>query len=335
MFATSFETLPLILGIVAALGLAAFAFVPLRTPKPKKWTGDGESCTNPYATDDEVADCIVTVPVHEAAPYGGYSNFGTTFGRQVVDIVGTSVRLAADANPEAKVGGVTLDWTTVTPYNGTTNLILNDTVTIFPNQQYVRYGQVLNLITGGEISNISLTGAPTGGTFNVTVSGQNTPPIGFGVTTGVMAGFLSNLTTVGAGNVTVTGSTGGPWFASFAPALGPLAVSAANISLVNGTAPGAAVIEQSAGGRTGLYGPYDNLAVDGRQNLVLGNTCLVDVTVKMGDLKSNHPPVLVGGNIFLARLIANQNNTPSYTNGPNLTTLLSTLTRLNLVQNVG
>jgi hypothetical protein len=62
-------------------------------------------------------------------------------------------------------------------------------------------------------------GSPTGGTFTLTYNGQTTSGIAYNATAAAVQSALSSLSTVGAGNVTVSGNAGGPYTVSFANAL--------------------------------------------------------------------------------------------------------------------
>lgn len=68
------------------------------------------------------------------------------FGRTVIGTVGSSISLSADGKPRPKVGGVTVDWATVAAVSGS-DATLNDGVVVPVGRKYLRYGQVLTLIT--------------------------------------------------------------------------------------------------------------------------------------------------------------------------------------------
>ena len=67
----------------------------------------------------------------------------------------------------------------------------------------------LKLITpetfGTQVQTVKITGSPTGGTFTLTVGAQTTTAIAYNATAAVVQAALAALTTVGAGNVLVTG----------------------------------------------------------------------------------------------------------------------------------
>lgn len=67
---------------------------------------------------------------------------------------------------------------------------------------------------------IRITGAPTGGTFTLTYSGQTTAPIAFDATTVNLATALKALNNIGDTDITVTGIAGSPWIVTFQNTLG-------------------------------------------------------------------------------------------------------------------
>jgi hypothetical protein len=251
---------------------------------------------------------------------------GNTYGQQTVGTFGTSIRVSADGQPEMKAGGVTIDWTAVAAAGSDSTL--EDGVSILTGDKYLRYGQVICLITGGEISTLTITGSPTGGTFTVTVGGQTTAGIAYNANAATIQAAIEALSTVGAGKVVVTGS--GPFTLTFSTALGDLTVSSSGASLTGGSSPAATVTTASQGARNDLYGPYDPAAVDGRQTLAIGKAFIIDRTVKESELKSNHPPALEGGRVWAARIIQSGVATHTLAAGPTYAELIATFPRLRL-----
>jgi hypothetical protein len=62
-------------------------------------------------------------------------------------------------------------------------------------------------------------GTATGGTFTLTFNGQTTAAIAFGATAAAVKAALELLSTIGTGNVAVSGANGGPWTVTFQAAL--------------------------------------------------------------------------------------------------------------------
>lgn len=138
-----------------------------------------------------------------------------------------------------------------------------------------------------EVQTVTITGSPTGGTFTLTFNGQTTAGIAFNAAASAVQSALVALSSVGSGNVAVTGSTSGPWTATFQGSLAHTnvpAMTASGASLTGGTSPAAGIATGTAGVNahylngyipsgtaigqvtaTGLFGPYDDGASDGRQ----------------------------------------------------------------------
>lgn len=62
---------------------------------------------------------------------------------------------------------------------------------------------------------VTIGGSPTGGTFTLSVGAQTTAAIAYNATASAVQSALAALSTVGTGNVQVTGSAGGPYTVAF------------------------------------------------------------------------------------------------------------------------
>ena len=92
-----------------------------------------------------------------------------------------------------------------------------------------------------EVQVITLTGGATGGTFTLTYSGQTTSAIAYNASAATVDAALEALSNIGAGDVVVTGSAGGPWTVTFATALAATNVAemtAGGASLTGGSTQG-------------------------------------------------------------------------------------------------
>lgn len=140
-----------------------------------------------------------------------------------------------------------------------------------------------------EVQTVTITGSPTGGTFTLTYSGQTTAGIAYNAAASAVQSALVALSNIGSGDVIVTGSAGGPYTVTFGGALADQNVAqmtASGAGLTGGTSPSVSVSTSTAGVKghypngyipsgcaigkvtaTGLYGPYDNSANDGRETL--------------------------------------------------------------------
>jgi hypothetical protein len=83
---------------------------------------------------------------------------------------------------------------------------------------------------------------------------------------------------------------------------------------------------------TGLYGPYDPGAADGRQLLVVGSIFIVNESMLENELNSNHPPVFDGGLVYLNRVLQSGVAAHTLVGGPTLAELLAAFPRLRLVR---
>lgn len=86
---------------------------------------------------------------------------------------------------------------------------------------------------------------------------------------------------------------------------------------------------------SGKYGPYDSAASDGRQTLTQGDTYILNrpivenPVVGIGTQDSNHAgEYLIGGTVWLARIIQVGTGTASLAAGPTLATLKAAMPRI-------
>src|SRR5260221_709047 len=81
---------------------------------------------------------------------------------------------------------------------------------------------------------VTIGGSPTGGTFTLTYLGQTTAAIAYNATSGAVQIALAALSTIGAGNVAMSGDPGGPYTVVLYSGLAQTALTAAS-SLTGGT----------------------------------------------------------------------------------------------------
>ncbi|HET6915003.1 MAG TPA: hypothetical protein VFH56_02825 [Acidimicrobiales bacterium] len=99
-----------------------------------------------------------------------------------------------------------------------------------------------------DVQTVTVTGAPTGGTFTLTFNGQTTAGIAYNAAASAVQSALVALSTIGANNVTVTGA--GPYVVTFAGALAPgyqNLMTASGAGLTGGTTPGVTVTHTTLG----------------------------------------------------------------------------------------
>jgi hypothetical protein len=191
-------------------------------------------------------------------------------------------RVSADGNPKYKAGGVMIDLSTIPAASGT-DTTLQDGSIIKAGQQYMRYGQILTKITSSEVQSLAIGGIPTGGDFTLAVNGQTTAAITFSTTEATTAAnidaALEALSTIGAGNVTVTSPGTDSFVITFAAALGNVGpITATLTGLTGGSGYTATIATTHAGESYGKFGPYDPAATDGRASLVRGDAFILDET---------------------------------------------------------
>lgn len=67
-----------------------------------------------------------------------------------------------------------------------------------------------------EVQTVTVNGTPTGGTFTLTFAGETTTPIAYNAAAAAVQAALVALPNIGTGNVTASGSAGGPFTVTFA-----------------------------------------------------------------------------------------------------------------------
>lgn len=138
--------------------------------------------------------------------------------------------------------------------------------THYPNG-YIASGTVLSKLDNNlygpyagrtnEVQLATITGGPTGGTFTLSFEGSTTAAIAFNATAATVRAALEALPAVSPGDVTVTGSAGGPYTVTFLNNLAGTDVAtmtASGASLTGGTAPGVTITTPTPGANTGTGG---------------------------------------------------------------------------------
>ncbi len=101
-----------------------------------------------------------------------------------------------------------------------------------------------------EVQLVTLTGSPEGGTFTLTYSGQTTAAIAYNATALAVQQALEALSNIAVGDVSVTGSAGGPWSVEFMGLLAETnvdAMTADGANLTGGTDPDVTIGVSQAG----------------------------------------------------------------------------------------
>lgn len=105
-----------------------------------------------------------------------------------------------------------------------------------------------SLLGADEVQTVTLANA-TGGTFTLTFGGQTTAAQAFNETAANLQTALTGLSSIGAGNATVSGVDGGPYTVTFTGTLAnaPQALITANGASLTGTGPTITVAEATLG----------------------------------------------------------------------------------------
>jgi hypothetical protein len=251
---------------------------------------------------------------------------GNTYGPATVESVGFSIQVTADGRPDWKAGGVTVAWDLVAALGVDTTF--DDGVICLAGEKVLRYGQVVCRVTTGELQTVTIGGGATGGTFTLTLSGQTTGAIAWNAAAATVQAALVALSTVGTGKATVAGSAGGPWTVTFDPSLGDVALMTGSAASLTGGTPTLTIATLETGLDSGLFGPYDPAAVDGRQSLNRGDCFIVNSTMRELDPKSNHPAVFSGGRVFINRVLNSGVATHTLALGPTLAEVYTAFPRL-------
>lgn len=107
-----------------------------------------------------------------------------------------------------------------------------------------------------EVQSVTISGAPTGGTFILGYKGEKTTAIAYNAVGSTIQGLLEALPEVGLGDIHVTGSAGGPYTVTFLNSLA--GINQPNLehedSLTGGTSPKVTVAQVTEGSQVG-YDP--------------------------------------------------------------------------------
>jgi hypothetical protein len=146
-----------------------------------------------------------------------------------------------------------------------------------------------------EVQTATITGAPTGGTFTLTFEGSTTSAIAYNATAATVRAALEALASIEPGDITVTGSAGGPYTVTFVGGGGDVpAMTASGASLTGGTSPGVTIATPTPGTSTGTGG------TETPAGLLFNST-----PVRSGQTSDMGAPLFEHGFVRIARLPAN------------------------------
>lgn len=179
--------------------------------------------------------------------------------------------------------------------------VLELAINLAPSSTFTK-GTVLGNITSAanDVQTVTISGSPTGGSF--TLSGTNpltgqsftTAAIAYNAASSAVQTALTASTAFGTGNVTVSGSAGGPYTITAAGAMVdmPVPVMTHADSFTGGTTPAAAVAHTTTGRSAGTYAAYASGNSDGTENprCILKFDCATDAS---GNI--TYGPSAIGG----------------------------------------
>ena len=153
---------------------------------------------------------------------------------------------------------------------------------------YAPYNAVTN-----EVQTLTVTGAPTGGTFTITWSGQTTAALAYNATAAQVQAALVALSNIAPGDVVVTGAAGGPWTLTWGGTqLGEdVAAPTTTESFTGGTSPDITIATATAGGAAATADGAD----------VFAGFLFTEVSFYPGSTKAA-APLMVHGQIDVAKL---------------------------------
>lgn len=253
----------------------------------------------------------------------------SSFGRTAGDSNALGIQVIADGDfSGAKVGGGTIDWSLVSAVAADTTL--PDGRVVKSGDKYLRYGQILDVKGTAEVQAIDLSAGndPTAGTWTISFNGSTTSPLAWDISAAALQTALEALDSVAGGEIVVTKSSF-VYTVTFKNWAGNVPAMTVSYGSLTG-ATSVTVTTSTPGVGSGLFGPADTSASDGRQTLARGESYFLNETVVYSELGSDHPPLYEAGTVYLARLITNENN-PG-TNAPTEANVLTAFPGLKVIR---
>jgi hypothetical protein len=169
---------------------------------------------------------------------------------------------------------------------------------------------------GAEAQTVTITGNPTGGVFTLTYAGQTTADIAYNATAATVRARLEALSNLEPGDVTVTGSAGGPYTVTFTSGEDVAQITATATGLTGGTTPGVTVATATPGTgwvahQTDLW-HEDSFNVDDRPMMVKmpsKDSRGVALDMLLGLYKVSFAPITFNGPSYKEGLKINYNGT--------------------------
>ncbi len=136
-----------------------------------------------------------------------------------------------------------------------------------------------------DIQTVTITGSPTGGTFSLTFGGQTTSGIAYNALASAVQSALVALSSIGNGNVSVTGNAGGPYTVEFTGTLGYAAqtlMTGNGAGLTGGSSPGVSLAHTQTGITWTTQSAYTLQYVGGKVKFTNPLSGTPDVRVTVG-----------------------------------------------------
>lgn len=142
----------------------------------------------------------------------------------------------------------------------------------FAANQTLKKGTIIGQVSSSpasEVQSVSVSGAPTGGTFTLTFGGYTSGGLAHNSTAAAVSAALEALPSIGPGNVVCTGGAlpGSAVTVTFSGDLAnqPQPLMVVSTSLTGGTSPSASISRTTAGSAFGKWAPYASGNSDGTQ----------------------------------------------------------------------
>jgi hypothetical protein len=170
-----------------------------------------------------------------------------------ISVAGITENLAESRTEFKRWGNITTFKTVVTDQKHTFDVsFLESNANVLSTFYKVPGGVTPTGTATNEVQTLTITGAPTGGSFSLTFNGATTPALAYNAAPAAVQTALQALSTIGAGNATVTGTAGVSYVVTFAGTLANQNVgSLVPVGTFTGGTSPAITVATTTGGATG------------------------------------------------------------------------------------
>jgi hypothetical protein len=245
---------------------------------------------------------------------------------------GRPTRLTADGYPRVLPIGVSTAWGVVAA--AVSNTTLEDGTPVYVGEKALPVGTVMVPVRTAEVQTVTITGAPTGGSFTLRLRAggrtETTSALPYNATAEQVRAALCELANASK-SITVT-LAGAVYTITFPATMANVTQLESVPSLTGGATPSVTHATTTQGVATGgQWGPFDSSAADGRQTLERDYVGLLDYTIKQQETSilggfndTQEIGLITGGLIWRERLKVGG------TNQPTLADLLAVMPNLEL-----